>query len=252
MANSFRQVFERLAEETDFVRFGKFPVNPEMVGGNIIEIIPSSELVASSMRIAEEKSLKTMASSQNLHARSSAEKVNQSCRGVLGEACMQLLLTKQLNIPKDSVKRFDLERESFVYSPDEYDLKVNNLRIEVRTSNNPASTIDDYLGWSNRGVICTYTNNIKSRENESDFYFGIVYDYPGLSGRVPLERKVKFSSEIIERQVKMYLVGGVSNYEKEKFGIATSMGQRNTNYKVVPFQHCRNVLQVIDELGSCL
>jgi len=84
MANLFKDIFESLSKDSDFVRFGRLPVNQNVLGGNVIEILPSVELVESSMAIAREKSLKTMASNQNLDSRTLAEKISQSCRGVLG------------------------------------------------------------------------------------------------------------------------------------------------------------------------
>lgn len=250
MPNLFKDIFESLSKESDFVRFGRLPVKQNVLGGNIIEIMPSVELVESSMAIAKEKALKTMASNQNLDSRTMAEKINQSCRGVLGEASVHLLLAKQLGISLNKIRRFDLERDSFDYSTSEYDLEINESRIEVRTSNNPTPLIHDFLNLPNRGVICTYTNKLKSFEKSSDFYFGVVYDYPGLRGPLTAANKLSFDSDILEKRLRMYLVAGVNNAEKEKYGVVSQMGQSNTSYQIVPFAKCRNIFEVIEELGS--
>jgi hypothetical protein len=139
MVNKFRGIFENLSKDSDFIRFGKLGIQKDVLGGSIIEVIPSPELVETSILLAEEKSLKTMDSNQNLIVRNRAEKINQSCRGILGEAAIQLLFAKQLKLPLTDIKRFDLERDSFDYTSDEYDLRISNIRIEVRTSNNPTA-----------------------------------------------------------------------------------------------------------------
>jgi len=252
MVNKFRGIFENLSKDSDFIRFGKLGIQKDVLGGSIIEVIPSPELVETSILLAEEKSLKTMDSNQNLIVRNRAEKINQSCRGILGEAAIQLLFAKQLKLPLTDIKRFDLERDSFDYTSDEYDLRISNIRIEVRTSNNPTASILDYISNRDRGVICTYTNRVKSREQESDFYFGFVYDYPGMRGPVPLDRKISFARDIVEGRLKMYLVAGVNNAERERYGVVTHLNQSNTSYKVVPFWRCRNIFNVIDELGETI
>lgn len=249
MANKYKNLFEKLIEEnSDLIGFFKKKIVSDNIGGEIIEVLPSKKLVDFSNMIAAEKASKTMSFNQNLNPRNKEVQISNLCRGILGESALQLLLIRYIKPITTDVKRFDLERETFDYVPAEYDLKYKNKRIEVRTSNNKFESLEKYVNSNENGVICKYINNLKKTENDADYYFAIVYDYPGESGSISDQRRISFTSDIINKKIKMYIITGASLAESVKYGVFKNLGQRNTKYLIINFSNCRNILLVLDEI----
>jgi hypothetical protein len=249
MANKYKNEFEKMVEENpDLIGFVKLKINSDNIGGEIIEVLPSKELVDFSNIIATEKASKTMSANQNLNSRSKEVQISNLCRGILGEAALQLFLISQIKTAAADVERFDLERETFDYVPVEYDLKYKNKRIEVRTSNNKFDALEKYVNSNENGVICKYINNLKKNEKDADYYFAIVYDYPGEKGSISDQKRISFVSDIINKKIKMYIITGANLSESKKYGVFKNLGQYNTKYLIINFSNCRNIFQVLDEI----
>lgn len=249
MSNFFKALFHKLAEEqSTLIRFSAKPISSNYLDGEVLEVQPSAELVKFSMQIAEAKSTKTMALNQNLKIRTDLERVSNLLRGILGETAVQLLLSRYLETDLNDVVRFDLERETFDYIATEYDLSFRSRRIEVRTSNNNFDSIEKYVNSSEKGIICRYINQTKKSEAESDYYFAVVYDYPGVKGAISESKRIQFAEDIISGKLKMYLVAGANSKEKKHHFKVSTLGQTNTTYELIEFSKCRPIRKVLDEM----
>lgn len=249
MSNFFKALFEKLREESStLISFSVKKIDSSHLGGEILEVRPSSSLVDFSMNVAQVKASKTMDLNQNLKSRTNNEKVSSLCRGILGETALQLLIANYLQINLDQVLRFDLERETFDYVPYEYDLSFRNRRIEMRTSNNNYSSIDDYVNSLEKGIICRYVNRTKNTEQDSDYFFAVVYDYPGRRGAISDDKRLEFAEDIKAGRLKMYLLAGANLEEKRKYATKVSLGQHNTTYEIINFSKCRRLQTVLDEM----
>jgi len=249
MPNEYKNTFSKIvSEKNDLIIFLKTKIDSDTIDGEIIEVLPSKELVDFSNMIAVEKASKMMSFNQNLNPRSNEVIISNLCRGILGEAALQLLLINYIKITTNDIIRFDLERETFDYVPTEYDLKYKNKRIEVRTSNNKFESLDKYINSNENGVICKYINNIKQAEKDSDYYFAIVYDYPGKIGPISDRSRANFVSDILNKEIKMYIITGANLAESKKYGITKNLGQNNTKYLIINFSNCRNIYKVLEEI----
>ena len=249
MSNFFKALFHKLAaEQSTLIRFSAKPISSNYLDGEVLEVQPSAELVKFSMKIAEAKSSKTMALNQNLKMRTEPERVGNLLRGILGETAVQVLLSRYLETDLNDVLRFDLERATFDYVSTEYDLSYRSRRIEVRTSNNNFDSIETYVNSSDKGIICRYTNQTKITEAESDYYFAVVYDYPGVAGAVPAIKRCQFADDVISGKLKMYLLAGANSKEKQQHAKISTLGQTNTKYELIGFSKCRPLRKVLDEM----
>ena len=97
-------------------------------------------------------------------------------------------------------------------------------------------------------VILKYINNIKEKESDSDFYFAIVYDYPGQTGGINYQKRINFVSDILNRKLKIYIITGTNFSESKKYGEIKNLGQSNTRYSIVGFSNCRNIRQLLYEI----
>ena len=249
MSNKYKNIFKKMiVGSSDLINFLEIKIDSNNLDGKIVQVLPSKELVDFSNQIAMEKADKTMNFNQNLEQRSKDVKVSNLCRGILGETAIQLLLRDHIKLSIDDIARFDLERETFDYIPSEYDLKYKNKRIEVRTSNNKFESLEKYVNSYENGVICKYINNLKKSEIDSDYYFAIVYDYPGVVGGITDVDKVNFVDDIVSKKIKMYIITGANLAERIKHGVMKNLGQYNTQYLIINFSNCRNIYKVLDEI----
>ena len=72
-----------------------------------------------------------------------------------------------------NVLRYDLERQTFEYKTDEYDLKIvindNCYEVESRSSNIHYECIENFI--KNDVIIGPYGNSIKPTDEFADFHF---------------------------------------------------------------------------------
>jgi hypothetical protein len=249
MSNRFKPILKSLIDDSSgLVAFRTITIERAGLVKNIVEIKPDKRILEFTHELAVEKAQKIMPQNQNLETRSIESTVGNLCRGILGETALNLVFAETIAESPSEILQFDLERPSFDYVPNEYDLMFRGRRLEVRTSNNPFARIQDYLWAQERGVICRYTNAIKTKELRAAYYFAVVYDYPGASGAVADDKKISFLADMDAGNLRMYLAGAVNDSERETHSIVGTMGQANTNYEYVPFSKCRSVLQVMNEM----
>jgi len=250
MPPDHKQAFYEAINQGPLIHFKQVECEGNAPGGIIVKVHTNRTAMVLAYNLSREKALHTMSSNQNLQEREFETKVAKLCRGIIGEMAIQIFLSTQLERPISDVLRYDLERLSFQYSPIEYDLSLNEMRIEVRTSNNPYSTLKEYLNSSDRGVICRYINTKKVSERSADYYFAVVYDYPDQKGRTSELQEKAFMKDLLHGSLHMYIIAGVSEQERLASEKIVSLGQYKTSYGVVPFKSCRLLQYVVEELGQ--
>ncbi len=214
------------------------------------------ELIKNIYNISLEKAEKTMKLNQNLEEREQYIKIIKSFRGILAETIVHLYLHYICEIPIDKIKRYDLERETFEYKKEEYDIKICSSHqntpcyiIEVRSSNNPYENIEDYL--AERGIICAYTNNQKKTEEAKDISIAIIYKLSGHKGNLKEKMEKNFFEDFYENKYTIYFPTHCALKETcYNLSKKTNLGQNNTEYYIVPFSaisdskyHIKNIIK---------
>ena len=198
----------------------------------------AKDLIDNCYNIAVEKAQKTISQDQAGNIRPFKIKVINQFRGILAETIVHLFLYYKCNISMRNINRYDLERETFDYKPEEYDIKVvvNNevKELEIRSSNNPYNSLEEYL--TNRGVICKYTNRFKLSENIKDLSIAVIYDKKDHQGPLNQKQREIFMEEFSDNNYKIYLVTNCATKKAvEDFGEIKNYGQDKTKYIEVPF-----------------
>ena len=196
------------------------------------------DLMINCYNIAIEKAKKTMPQDQAGNIRPPKIKVVNQFRGVLAETIVHLFLYYKCNVNIKNIYRYDLERETFDYKPQEYDIKVviNNeeKELEIRSSNNPYNSLENYL--ARRGVICAYTNSFKLSEDFKDLSIAVIYDKTAHTGPLSFEQREKFIKDFAKNEYKIYLVTHCATKRAaEVYGKIKEYGQHGTKYIEVAF-----------------
>lgn len=209
-------------------------------------------LIHNCFNIAVEKAKKTMPQDQAGNIRLDEIKVINQFRGILAETIVHLFLYYKCDINIKNIYRYDLERETFDYKPEEYDIKLklcnNVLEVEVRSSNNPWTDISQYL--LHRGVLAIYTNDFKKTEAVKDISFAVIYDLINHKGPLDEYTRKKFFEDFKNNKYKIYLITHCATKDAfELFGEITNLGQGKTQYIQVPFStisdkkyHIKNII----------
>jgi hypothetical protein len=219
----------------------------------VLKVNLNEDIIQHALKIAELKSRFTMNFNQAEIARTQEEKKLSSFRGVLAETASHLLLESYLNPNIVDIKRFDIERTSFTYSSDEYDIKIvhNNksYKIESRSSENYKHSLKE--GLENLDIIGSYTNNKKVVEEPSDFYIRPLYQYDPVIGQQ--ERSLDNYINMLEKEeIVLYLTAGTDLDSMVKYGKIKQMGQNNTQFRCLWMQHptAKDIMQFITELQN--
>ena len=208
----------------------------------------NSSLLENCLDIATAKAKKTMNENQAGDVREMNVKIAKQLQGVVAETLVHLYLERLEGV--EEVKRFDIERENFLYSSKEFDVDFikNNKRYKCEIR----STIDHHnlglFNWYKRqSIIGPYTNKMKTREELSDFYFSVVFLFSD-------KKKVKkynvdtFEDDLRNKDIIPVLLSVASKkdmLEKAHFG---SLGQKDTKYRLVKLTKLKDMsFNKIDE-----
>ena len=189
------------------------------------------ELLVCAVELAKEKSNYTMAQNQASVPRDWVTKVQKCAQGVLAEMFIHVLLTQRYGF---EVKRYDLERETFIYSVEEYDLKIIvdgfEYEVESRSSNIHHTRIEDFI--LNDVIIGPYGNKCKTRDELADFHFRPIY-MPEFVPFVQVNGKYYYSQNLTNGDVKLVITGVATKEDFLNYSYIASLGQRGTTYNVV-------------------
>lgn len=183
------------------------------------------------MNLAKVKSRFTMKQNQAGIPRSDIMKLQKCCQGILAEMFVHILLMERYGF---KVFRYDLERETFFYKTEEYDIKIkidnSYYEVESRSSNVHHKSIEKFI--KEDIIIGPYINKIKMQDELVDFHFRPIY-MPDFNPFYYRDGRYYYSDKLITGEVKLVITGVATREEFIKFGYEKSLGQKGTTYQVV-------------------
>lgn len=214
--------------------------------------------------IAVNKAIKTNNADQNGNERDLNTKIHKQFMGDLAELAVTKFLVNVIHLEESKVKWWDVERETFDYSKNEYDVAIlgeGNTFIEVNVRASfykESKNIGEMFLSDKMDYITSYTNSVKQKENEGDISLRVIYSFPkSFKSKLPNNSKTKafyntfdffkyLTTKDNNEFLRIYVVGFaptslIKDKQKEK-----SLSQKNTKYKTI---HIREGLP-IEKLGA--
>lgn len=189
------------------------------------------DILKCALELAKEKSNYTMVFSQASIPRSMATKIKKCCQGVLAEMFVHFLLLERYNL---KVLRYDLERKTFQYNPEEYDLMIleggEEYEVEVRSSNIHHREVAKFV--ENDVLIGPYTNSLKKKEELASFFFRPIY-MPEFRLYRETANGYRYAPDLFNGEAWLVITGMATSSEMIKYGKSKSLGQYGTTYTVV-------------------
>lgn len=189
------------------------------------------DILKCAIHLAKEKSKFTMNQNQARIPRDKVTKLTKSAQGVLAEMFIHILLIDRYGF---NVLRYDLERQTFEYKTDEYDLKIvindNCYEVESRSSNIHYECIENFI--KNDVIIGPYGNSIKPTDEFADFHFRPIYT-PDFIPFCEKGGKYYYDQNMINGKIKLIITGVATKEDFIKNSYKTSLGQKGTMYYVV-------------------
>lgn len=235
--NKFTNDYNELLKD----EFIKVPINNNK--NTIYKYIPRIEDILLSWEIAKEKEQHTMTYSQNSRPRSKKEKLGSAFQGTFSELVCHRFLLKELGEPYESIKRYDAERESFVYiEKEEYDIKIQkenrDLDVEIRSSISYKTSIEQ--AYNQQHIIGTYTNEKKPHENLSDVYIRPYFQYKDIKNRKPSEMN-ELHKDLFQKRVEIYIMTGAFKEDFLNKSKILSFSQNGTEYHTIEMKEMGDV-----------
>lgn len=189
------------------------------------------DIVKCATELAKEKSQFTMSQNQASIPRNFITKLQKCSQGIIAEMFIHILLIYRYGF---NVLRYDLERESFVYSTDEYDLKiyVSDILYEVesRSSNVHHSIVEKFI--LEDVIIGPYGNKVKIEDELADFHFRPIF-MPDFEPFIFENGQYHYTKDITDGKLKLIITGVATKDDFIKLGYRKSLGQKGTSYQVV-------------------
>ena len=189
------------------------------------------DILKCAINIAKEKSKFTMSQNQASIPRDSVTKLKKSAQGVLAEMFVHILLLDRYGF---EVLRYDLERQTFEYKTDEYDLKIivneDSYEVESRSSNIHHKSVEKFV--KNDVIIGPYGNSLKPTDNLADFHFRPIY----MPDFMPFHEEngvYHYNENMINGNIKLVITGVATKEDFIKYSYKTALGQKGTVYYVV-------------------
>lgn len=212
--DKFKNLKKRLANYTYFSK-GSVTVN---VDNKKLQFIVyrfnlNEDIIDNAIELAMKKSNFTMDYDQAGNKRSKSIKLANQTKGILAEIGAQLILEEILKFK--SVKRWDLERETFKYLPAEYDVKFEHNKkeylCESRSSTSYKTSLGEFI--ERYHIIGPYTSKQKHSEDNNDFYFRPVFQYNNYNktwSTLPYEKKTSVLEDLDSGELQLYFVSGAT------------------------------------------
>ena len=195
--------------------------------------------VVMALKIAKEKSKHTMSKNQAGFNRNQITKIIKSSQGILAEMFLHILLLERYKL---NTIRYDLERKTFEYSIEEYDIKIiaadKNYEVESRSSIIRNKTIKQFI--ENDFIIGPYYNKFKEKDEVADFHFRPVYfkEYKPL---IEINNKFDINPELYNGTTKLIISGCATKEEMIKHSIIGTLGQKGTKYNLIKVEFCGDI-----------
>ncbi len=200
------------------------------------------DLLKCAIHIAKEKSKFTMNQNQASIPRDSVTKLKKSAQGVLAEMFVHILLIDRYDF---KVLRYDLERQTFEYKTDEYDLKiiVNNdsFEVESRSSNIHHKSVEKFV--KNDVIIGPYGNSLKPTDDLADFHFRPIY-MPEFVPFCEEDGTYYYDKNMINGNIQLVITGVATKEDFIKNSYKTPLGQKGTIYYVVDANKIGDIVEM--------
>ena len=216
----------------------------------IVEFMPVNSILNNCYKIAVEKAKYTMDEGQDLQIRNRRKKIINQFKGIMAETAIQLYLLERCNFKIDSVKRWDLERESFAYTNNEYDIKITqsgiDFFIESRSSSSYKTDLKHFMMYYD--IIGKYANQRKTNERISDLYVRPVFQYVNCTLTQDEYEQEIFNTfdDISAKRLKLYLVAVAGKNEMYgPRGYKKNMGQGKTRYQCIKIKDAHDIRAIL-------
>ncbi|WP_121616638.1 hypothetical protein [Virgibacillus halodenitrificans] len=230
MGNQFTKHGKEIVK-SEFLRERIYVNNESHV---VYKYLPRLEDIIFCMAMAKVKSGYTMNASQANLPREDYEKVSKAFNGILAEFVIHRFLLIVIGIREDHIKRFDLERDRFNYTRDEYDLKIflNNVWYDIESRSSISYKTNLKEAFEKYHVIGPYFNEAKVSEDYNAIYLRPLYQYKDVRFRNK-EELLDLMKDYYKNRVDLYLMTGAFKEDFDKYGYQKDMGQNSTAYTVV-------------------
>ncbi|EJR29583.1 MULTISPECIES: hypothetical protein [Bacillus cereus group] len=252
MANQFHEEFSNIPLTAENYSRVTFDISNPNHKYTILKCETNKVIIDHVKRITKEKEKHTMSSSQDLTPREKNEKLTKLFQGIYAETYLHKFFELVLSSKDFSILRWDLERSSFKYSTDEYDLKIikdstTEYTVESRSSQNYKHSLKH--GVENFDIIGPYVNSVKKKEDYNDFYLRPLFQYADYSKRTIVETNYSsFTDLLLKDSISLYIITGCHKEIMYSAPIK-NMGQRS-KYKYIPHVHVPDIINFIQELRT--
>lgn len=192
-------------------------------------------------RQAELKAKYTSDADQNGDVRKTYTKICKQLSGCLSEIAVDYYL-RLISIAKAydnklvRIIRYDDIRIDGYRSPEnEFDIRILSINPNEKFDVSVRSSINfkrDLRGITNLNIIGPYTNKVKLKETPSDFYIQPIFQYKKPDEDLKVQ-DLDFCKLFDEGLFDLYIVGGCTKNMMEQSDKFSSLGQKDTNYRIL-------------------
>ena len=203
-------------------------------------------------RLSQEKANFEMNQSQNAIVRTPEQKIEKTFEGTLAELAVVQFLYNVCNIEPKLIQWYNIERSSFKYNHQEYDIRLNNkIDIGVRSSYYKESNDISGVFFTKQMDYMLYQNSVKKQDKKDDFQMRVLYLNKHNIKYTP-KTVMEIISDLLFGRIEIYIVGGIKCSEILSRGTYKKMGQRNTVYCTLNLKEGPNLQEFSKEIHSYL
>lgn len=234
MPNEYKEDFFNLLKRKRATGHQFIKEHVEVINGEPFRYVSFNmdiDFLSCAARLGKKKAKHVMRENQASKPRKPADIVKSCTQGVLAEMFVHILLAERYGL---NVLRYDLERETFKYLPEEYDLKIitddAEFTVGVRSSNLKSFSVEKFV--KEDVILGPYGNRVKPTDELSDFQFRPVY-IPSFPPFIQKGEEYYYSQNMIDGDVKLIITGVATREEFNEHMYEQSLGQEDTVYLVV-------------------
>lgn len=253
MPNMYKKMFNDCIKDLDIKSL--YVTEKLSVNGNevkVLKCLPNQCLLEMCQQLAIEKAKYTMDQDQRGEIRSQGEKESKQLEGIIAETYCHLLLMQHL--PDWQILRYDLERDSFNYSTDEYDIKIKKddkeYEFEIRNSYSYKTSIAQ--GYAKLDVLGAYVNIYKLSEQLSDFFIRPLFQLNPPEGYRRYAPKFNSADELLRKifdgSIIPYICCGTDKNDLIKNGYQSTFNQGSTKYQAIKMVNTKDIIDFIEYL----
>jgi hypothetical protein len=255
MPNRHKLIFEDLyirKKQENYVFFTDISVTLENNSRFLcLECNIDEDILEVAIKLAQEKSKFTMDANQAGIHREQIVKIQKSGQGIMAEMFLHFLFIERYNL---DIIRYDLERDTFDYSTEEYDLMIisedKQFEIESRSSNIRRKSLREFI--QNDVIIGPYGNRVKSMDSFADFHFRPVYIQEFLPPLFDSDGDFIIDSRMIDKTNRLFITGCATKDEMIEKSFKGSLGQYGTTYHLIKVISVGDVVEMDEKISKAI